>query len=77
MRPCFVTVIALTGSVGASTLRLSFAGCDYQGDLFHLPIDSAAGDVTSLRDSQLLIVTRTPLEVVELPAASRATAVSK
>jgi len=46
MRPCFVTVIALTGSVGASTLRLRFAGCDYQGDLFHLPIESAAGDVT-------------------------------
>lgn len=35
-----------TGSVGASTIRFSVVGCDYQGDLFHVPIDSAAGDVS-------------------------------
>ncbi|HEY6157248.1 MAG TPA: hypothetical protein VIV88_07315 [Gemmatimonadales bacterium] len=35
-----------TGSVGASTIRFTFVGCDYQGDLFHVPIDSAAGDVS-------------------------------
>lgn len=37
--------VRIAGGVGASTIRLSFAGCDYQGDLFHVPIDSAAGDV--------------------------------
>lgn len=38
--------VTLTGSVGASTIRLIFADCDYQGDLFRVPIDSASGDVT-------------------------------
>ena len=38
--------VAFTGSTGSSAIRWSFAGCDYRGDLFHAPIDSAAGDVT-------------------------------
>src|SRR6267154_1081288 len=36
----------LTGRVGAATMRLTFGGCDYHGDLYHAPIDSAAGTVT-------------------------------
>ena len=36
----------LTGNVGATTIRLTFGDCDLQGDLFHTPIDSAAGTVT-------------------------------
>ncbi len=36
----------LTGDVGATTIRLTFGGCDYRGDLFHTPIDSADGTVT-------------------------------
>lgn len=35
----------LSGNVGAATIRLAFGGCEYHGDLFHAPIDSAAGDV--------------------------------
>ena len=38
--------VAFTGSTGLSAIRLRFVGCDYEGDLFHAPIDSAAGDVT-------------------------------
>src|SRR6266568_1657829 len=36
----------LTGDVGATTIRLTFGRCDYHGDLFHTPIDSADGTVT-------------------------------
>ena len=38
--------VAFTGTTGSSAIRLRFVGCDYEGDLFHAPIDSAAGDVT-------------------------------
>jgi hypothetical protein len=41
-----VVTDALTGSVGSATIRLTFGGCDYHADLYHAPIDSAAGIVT-------------------------------
>lgn len=37
---------SLSGDVGASTIRFNFAGCDYHGNLFDTPIDSAGGDVS-------------------------------
>lgn len=36
---------SFSGNVGAATVRFRFAGCNYQGDLFNTPRDSAGGEV--------------------------------
>lgn len=36
---------SFSGNVGAATVRFAFAGCNYRGDLFNTPRDSAGGEV--------------------------------